>query len=63
MTSSKRFDKYDRSKSGAARALKGLKFMTKNVGSEGWSEIEARFHELAVNGSLPKSKFGQCIGM
>lgn len=63
MTSSKRFDKYDRSKSGAARALKGLRFMTQNVGSEGWSEIEARFHELAVNGSLPKSKFGQCIGM
>lgn len=63
MTSSKRFDKVDRSKSGAARALKGLKFMTKNVGTEGWSEIEARFHELAVNGMLPKSRFGQCIGM
>lgn len=53
----------DRTKSGAARALKGLKFMTKNVGHEGWSEIEKRFHELAADdGTIPKSKFGQCIG-
>uniref|UniRef100_A0A2P2KE11 Respiratory burst oxidase protein B n=1 Tax=Rhizophora mucronata TaxID=61149 RepID=A0A2P2KE11_RHIMU len=62
MTSSQRFDKFDRTKSGAARALKGLKFMTKNVGSEGWSEVEARFDDLAVNGALPKTRFGQCIG-
>lgn len=63
MTSSKSFNKVDRSKSGAARALQGLKFMTKNVGSEGWSEVEARFNELAVNQMLPKASFGQCIGM
>lgn len=63
MTSSKRFDKVDRSKSGAARALQGLKFMSKNVGSEGWSEVEARFNELAINELLPKTRFGQCIGM
>lgn len=62
MTSSKSFKRVDRTKSGAARALKGLKFMTKNVGSEGWSEIETRFDELAVDGTLPKSKFAQCIG-
>ena len=62
MTSSKRFDKVDRSKSGAARALQGLKFMSKNVGSEGWSEVEARFNELAINELLPKTRFGQCIG-
>lgn len=62
-SSSKRFGKFDKSKSGAARALKGLRFMTKKVGSEGWSEVEARFDELAVNGSLSKSRFGQCIGM
>ncbi|XP_024926743.3 respiratory burst oxidase homolog protein B [Ziziphus jujuba] len=47
----------------AARALKGLKFMTKNVGNDGWTEIEKRFHELAVDGTLAKSKFCQCIGM
>ncbi|KAJ9180255.1 hypothetical protein P3X46_008524 [Hevea brasiliensis] len=63
ITSSNTFDKVDRSKSGAARALKGLKFMTKNVGTEGWPEVEARFNKLAVDGSLPKTRFGQCIGM
>lgn len=57
------FNRADRNKSGAARALRGLKFMTKNVGTEGWSEIESRFDELSVNGSLPKSLFGQCIGI
>lgn len=62
ITSSNTFDKVDRSKSGAARALKGLKFMTKNVGTEGWSEVEARFDKLAVDGLLPKNRFGQCIG-
>lgn len=64
MTSSKRFqNKIDRNKSGAARALKGLKFMNKkNVGAEGWAEVESRFDELAVDGALPKSRFGQCIG-
>jgi len=62
MTSSKTFNKVDRSKSGAARALQGLKFMSKNVGSEGWPEFEARFNEMAVNGMLPKSRFAQCIG-
>lgn len=63
MTSFKAFDKVDRSKSGAARALQGLKFMTKNVGSEGWSQVEKRFDELAVEGKLPKTRFSQCIGM
>lgn len=62
MTSSKKFDRVDRTKSGAARALKGLKFMTKNVGTEGWSQVEKRFHELAVEGKLPKTRFSQCIG-
>ncbi|KAL5135963.1 Respiratory burst oxidase B [Glycine soja] len=63
MTSSKKFDRVDRAKSGAARALKGLKFMTKNVGTEGWSQVDKRFDELAVDGKLPKTRFSQCIGM
>lgn len=63
MTSVKKFDRVDRTKSGAARALKGLKFMTKNnVGTAGWSQIESRFDELAVDGKLPKTRFAQCIG-
>ncbi|CAN0914172.1 Respiratory burst oxidase homolog protein B [Linum grandiflorum] len=57
------FEKVDRNKSAAARALKGLKFMSKNVGSGGWSEVEKRFDELAVDGALPKTRFAQCIGM
>ncbi|ESQ35966.1 hypothetical protein EUTSA_v10006793mg [Eutrema salsugineum] len=54
----------DRSKSGAMFALRGLRFIAKNdaVGT-GWDEVEKRFHELAVEGKLPKSKFGHCIGM
>ncbi|PRQ42254.1 putative NAD(P)H oxidase (H(2)O(2)-forming) [Rosa chinensis] len=64
MKSSLSFKKGDRpTKPGVARALKGLKLMTKNVCSEGWPEIEIRFYELAVDGTLPKSVFGQCIGM
>lgn len=63
MTSFKTFDKVDRSKSGAARALRGLKFVTKSVGSDGWSQVEKRFDELSVDGKLPQTRFGQCIGM
>lgn len=63
MTSSKSFKRIDRTKSGANRALNGLRFMTKNVGSEAWSEIENRFNELAINGELPKSLFARCIGI
>ena len=63
MTSSKKFDRVDRSKSGAARALQGLKFMTKNVGTDqGWSHVEKRFDELSVDGRLLKTRFSQCIG-
>ncbi|PNX83237.1 respiratory burst oxidase protein B-like [Trifolium pratense] len=61
MTSSKKFDRVDRAKSGAARALKGLKFMTKNVGDRGWTQVEKRFDELEVDGKLPKTRFSQCI--
>ncbi|XP_058083322.1 respiratory burst oxidase homolog protein B-like [Magnolia sinica] len=64
MTSSRRFSKIDRSKSGAARALRGLQFMTKSVGgAEGWAQVEKRFDELAVDGVLSRSQFGPCIGM
>lgn len=63
ITSSKRFNKVDRTKSGAARALRGLKFINKNVGNEGWTEVESRFDELAVNGMLPRLQFGKCIGL
>ncbi|KAK1584283.1 hypothetical protein Q3G72_031540 [Acer saccharum] len=65
MASSKKFDKFDRTKSGAARALKGLKFINKNFATnEGWSEVDMRFDQLASDdGMLPRSRFAQCIGM
>ncbi|KAI3445360.1 hypothetical protein Pfo_002025 [Paulownia fortunei] len=63
MTSSKRLNKLARNQSGTVHALKGLRFMNNNLGNEGWSEILKRFKELAVDGVLHKSQFGQCIGM
>ncbi|XP_057767732.1 respiratory burst oxidase homolog protein C-like [Salvia miltiorrhiza] len=56
----------DRTKSAAAQALKGLKFISKADGGAAWSAVEKRFHELtstAANGMLPRSLFGECIGM
>ncbi|PAN42913.1 hypothetical protein PAHAL_8G197400 [Panicum hallii] len=53
----------DRSKSAAAHALKGLKFISKAEGAKGWEAVEERFDKLAQNGLLHRSKFGQCIGM
>ncbi|KAI3773526.1 hypothetical protein L1987_48056 [Smallanthus sonchifolius] len=56
----------DRTKSAAAHALKGLKFISKNNdGGAAWAALENRFDELTKdnNGLLPRSLFGECIGM
>ncbi|KAI3802579.1 hypothetical protein L1987_30717 [Smallanthus sonchifolius] len=56
----------DRTKSAAAHALKGLKFISKsNDGGAAWAALEKRFDELTKdnNGLLPRSLFGECIGM
>ncbi|XP_031490238.1 respiratory burst oxidase homolog protein C [Nymphaea colorata] len=53
----------DRSKSAAAGALAGLKFISKADGSAGWPAIEKRFKELNIEGVLPRPLFGKCIGM
>ncbi|VAI25418.1 unnamed protein product [Triticum turgidum subsp. durum] len=55
--------RYDRSKSTAAVALKGLQFVTAKVGSDGWAAVEKRFNHLQVDGVLLRSRFGKCIGM
>ncbi|CAI9113785.1 OLC1v1014461C2 [Oldenlandia corymbosa var. corymbosa] len=57
--------KYDRTKSAAAHALKGLKFISKTDGAAAWAAVEKRFDELTAttNGLLPRSKFWECIGM
>lgn len=54
----------DRTKSAAAHALKGLKFISKTDGGAGWAAVEKRFDDLtaSTNGLLPKAKFGECIG-
>ncbi|XP_042496321.1 respiratory burst oxidase homolog protein C-like [Macadamia integrifolia] len=57
--------RFDRNKSAAAHALKGLKFIAKTDGAAGWLGVEKRFHDLtaSTNGVLPRSLFGECIGM
>ncbi|XP_021285007.1 respiratory burst oxidase homolog protein D-like [Herrania umbratica] len=59
--------RFDRTKSAAAHALKGLKFITTKTGASGngWSSVEKRFNDLtaSTNGLLHRSQFGECIGM
>ena len=63
MASSNRgFKQLDRSKTTAARALKGLQFLNQSVGNDGWAKVESRFEEFAVDGLLLRSRFGKCIG-
>lgn len=54
----------DRTKSAAAQALKGLKFITKTESGPAWTGVEKRFNDLTstTNGMLPRSLFGECIG-
>lgn len=60
--------RFDRTKSAAAHALKGLKFITTKTGAagNGWPAVEKRYNELAIttsDGLLHCSMFGECIGM
>ncbi|XP_059641419.1 respiratory burst oxidase homolog protein C-like isoform X2 [Cornus florida] len=58
--------RFDRTKSAAAHALKGLKFISKTDGGAGWAAVEKRFNELtasSTDGLLPRSVFCECIGM
>ncbi|CAL5373195.1 unnamed protein product [Camellia sinensis] len=57
--------RFDRNKSAAAHALKGLKFISKTDGGAGWAAVEKRFNNLtsSTNGLLHRSLFGECIGM
>ncbi|XP_072989307.1 respiratory burst oxidase homolog protein E-like [Typha latifolia] len=57
----------NRSRSGAQRALKGLRFISRSTGSveaaELWRRVEERFNALAKDGMLSRDDFGECIGM
>ncbi|KAL6955336.1 NAD(P)H oxidase (H2O2-forming) [Sarracenia purpurea var. burkii] len=57
--------RFDRTKSAAAHALKGLKFISKTDGGAGWAAVEKRFNDLtaSTNGLLHRSLFCECIGM
>lgn len=54
-----------RNQSGAARGLHSLRFLdTKTAGKEGdtWKGVEKRFGQFAIDGRLPREKFGVCVG-
>ncbi|XP_010530642.1 PREDICTED: respiratory burst oxidase homolog protein D-like [Tarenaya hassleriana] len=55
--------RFDRNRSAAFHALKGLKFIATKTAT--WPAIEKRFDELAAptNGLLPSSLFWDCIGL
>lgn len=55
----------ERTTSSAARGLKSLRFLDRTVTGrerDSWRSIENRFNQFAVDGRLPKDKFGVCIG-
>ncbi|XP_071919153.1 respiratory burst oxidase homolog protein A-like [Coffea arabica] len=55
----------DRTRSGAQKALRGLKFISnsKTNGVDAWNEVQKNFYKLAKEGYLYRADFAQCIGM
>ncbi|KAM7259371.1 hypothetical protein ACFE04_015112 [Oxalis oulophora] len=53
----------DRTRSGAHKALRGLRFISKNKAANAWDEVENNFTKLAKDGYLYRSDFAKCIGM
>lgn len=55
----------DRTRSGAQKALQGLKFISnsKNNHVKAWNEVQNNFDKLAKDGFLHRADFAQCIGM
>lgn len=54
----------DRTRSGAGKALHGLRFISSNKtnGVDSCREIESNFNKLAKDGFLSRADFAQCIG-
>ncbi|KAL5765107.1 hypothetical protein ACOSQ2_017701 [Xanthoceras sorbifolium] len=48
-----------------ADALEGVEFIRKTDDGAGWAAVEKRFIEISAlyDGALPRSRFGECIGM
>ncbi|KAL6549918.1 hypothetical protein OROMI_020406 [Orobanche minor] len=55
----------DRTRSGAHKALRGLKFISdgKKNRVDAWNEVQKNLEKLAEDGYLHRSDFAQCIGM
>ncbi|XP_075639508.1 respiratory burst oxidase homolog protein A [Castanea sativa] len=56
----------DRTRSGAHKALRGLRFIstkTNTNGVDGWNQVQTKFNDLAKDGFLYRADFAQCIGM
>jgi respiratory burst oxidase len=57
----------NRTRSGAQRALKGLRFISRTTNTveaaELWQRVEERFYKLAKDGLLSREDFGECIGV
>lgn len=53
----------DRTRSGAQKALRGLRFISnKTNGVDAWNEVQSNFDKLARDGLLCRADFAQCIG-
>ncbi|KAG8077823.1 hypothetical protein GUJ93_ZPchr0007g5610 [Zizania palustris] len=53
----------DRTRSGAHKALRSLRFISSNKANNAWMEVQANFDRLARDGYLSRSDFAECIGM
>ncbi|KAG8055526.1 hypothetical protein GUJ93_ZPchr0001g32510 [Zizania palustris] len=53
----------DRTRSGAHKALRGLRFISSNKANNAWMEVQANFDRLSRDGQLSRSDFAECIGM
>ncbi|XP_057993638.1 respiratory burst oxidase homolog protein A-like isoform X2 [Hevea brasiliensis] len=55
----------DRTRSGAQKALRGLRFISnsKTNGVDAWNEVQSNYEKLAKDGYLYRADFAQCIGM
>ncbi|KAE9614103.1 hypothetical protein Lal_00016456 [Lupinus albus] len=54
----------DRTRAGAVKALRGLRFISKKSnGVDAWNEVRSNFDKLSKDGYLYRADFAQCIGM
>jgi len=52
----------DRTRSGAHKALRRLRFISSNKANNAWMEVQANFDRLACDGFLSRADFAECIG-